>query len=261
MNTAIPKLSARRWKRRLLIGLGVVAAVIVVMMGALYAFMKYSVLPLTDSETLSNGTVTTVITDYFGPVAIGAYLFDLKDGGMGLVDAGSDPGAKAILAALARRGKSAADVRAIFITHQHADHAGGARAFPGAQVYVLEPDRAAIERRGITITRGLRDGERLDISGTVVETFGVPGHTPGSGAFLVNGVLFLGDSAAAAHNSSFQPNTIMGSDPDQTVRSLRTLVDRLRLRRGEIRHLAFGHQGTLAGFDPMLQWASTSDSN
>ena len=261
MSTATPRLSARRWKRRLLIGLGVFAAVIVVTMGALYAFMKYSVLPLTDGGTLSDGTVTTVVTGYFGPVAIGAYIFELKDGAVGLVDTGSDPGAKAILAALARRGKSAADVRAVFITHRHADHAGGTRAFPGAEVYVLEPDRAAIERRGSRIARGVRDGQRLDIAGTVVEAFGVPGHTLGSGAFLVNGVLFLGDSAAAAYNSSFQPNTLTGSDPDQTVRSLRALVDRLRSRRSEIRHLAFGHQGPLPGLDPMLQWASASDSN
>jgi glyoxylase-like metal-dependent hydrolase (beta-lactamase superfamily II) len=55
-------------------------------------------------------------------------------------------------------------------------------------------------------------------------------------------MLFLGDSTAAAYNSSFQPNTLMGSDPDQTVRSLRALADRLRPRRAEIRHLAFGHQ-------------------
>jgi glyoxylase-like metal-dependent hydrolase (beta-lactamase superfamily II) len=261
MNTVIPKLSARRWKRRLLIGIGVFAAIVVVAIGALFAFMKYAVLPLTDGEKLGDGTVTTVITDYFGPVAIGAYLFDLKDGAVGLVDAGSDPDAKAILAALARTGKSAADVRAVFITHQHADHAGGARAFPRAQIYVLESDRTAMEQRGIKITRGLRDAERLDISGTAVEAFGLPSHTPGSAAFLINGVLFLGDSAAAAFDSSFQPNTMMGNDPDQTVRSLRALADRLRSRRGEIRHLAFGHQGTLAGLDPMLKWASASPSN
>src|SRR5688500_13008272 len=54
MNTATPTLSARGWKRRLLIGLGIFAAVILVMMGALYAFMKYSVLPLTDGETLGD---------------------------------------------------------------------------------------------------------------------------------------------------------------------------------------------------------------
>lgn len=222
--------------------------------------MKYSVLPLNDGEKLAAGNVTTVITDYFGPVAIGAYLFNLRDGGVGLIDAGSDPEAKAIVAALSSAGKTAADVRAIFVTHQHADHIDGARAFPGAEVYVLEPDRIAVERRGIKVSRGLRDGERVEVSGTPVDVFALPGHTPGSAAVLANGVLFLGDSAAAAYNASFQANTMMGTDLDQTPRSLRALADRLRPRRREIRHLAFGHQGSLAGLEPMLAWAAASET-
>src|SRR5688572_12165449 len=160
MTRAMPVLSAGRWKRRLLIGVAVLAAVVLVVVAALYAFMKYSVLPLVDGERLADGKVTAVIAGHFGPVAMGAYLFELTDGGVGLVDAGSDSDATAILAALQRMGKSSADVRAIFLTHQHADHVGGARAFPGAQVYVLEPDKSAVEQRGIRITRGLQDGER-----------------------------------------------------------------------------------------------------
>lgn len=243
----------------MVIGLSVVLGLIILAMGALYAFMKYSVLPLNDGEKLSGGAVTTVITDYFGPVAIGAYLFELRDGGVGLIDAGSDPDAKAILAALSASGKTAADMRAIFVTHQHADHTGGAKAFPSAQVFVLEPDRASVERSGIKVMRGLRDGDRVEISGTPIEVFAVPGHTPGSAAYLVNHVLFLGDSAAAAYNATFQANTIMGADPAQTARSLHALADRLRPRRNDIRHLAFGHQGSLAGLDPMLTWTATSE--
>ena len=229
------------WKRRVVIGLAGLAFLVLVAFGALYAFMKFSVLPLRDASTL------------------GAYIFRLNEGGVGLVDAGSDRSGAAIRAALARAGKTADEVRAIFLTHSHADHIGGARAFPRAQVYVLEPDRRAVERSGIVVARGLRDGERVDAGGTPVEVFALPGHTPGSAAFLVHGVLFFGDSAAAAYDGSFQPNTLMGTDPAQAGRSVRALAERLRPRHTEIRQLAFGHQGKLDGMGPMLNWAATQN--
>jgi glyoxylase-like metal-dependent hydrolase (beta-lactamase superfamily II) len=97
-------------------------------------------------------------------------------------------------------------VRAIFVTHAHADHVGGTKAFPNAQLYLLEPDIPELQRtqgadvRALATIHALRDGQRLDVSGTSVEVFRVPGHTPGSAAFLVYGVLFLGDSAVAGYD-------------------------------------------------------------
>lgn len=251
----------RTFRRWLLVGVGLMGAVMLLAAGVMYAFLKFSVLPLRDGEALGNRSVTTIVTGYFGPVAIGAYLFELRDGGIGLVDAGSDPAAAAIREALTRSGHGPADVRAIFLTHAHADHVGGARAFPSAQLYVLGPDVQEVERilelraRRLAPIHDLQDGERLEVSGTSVEVFGVPGHTPGSAAYLVYGVLFLGDTATAAYDGSFQPNTLLGSDPGQTAPSLRALSARLKSRRADILDLAFGHQGPLRGFDPLLKWA------
>jgi glyoxylase-like metal-dependent hydrolase (beta-lactamase superfamily II) len=141
-------------------------------LAALYSVLKFGVLPLRNGEKLGDGLVTTVATGYVGPIAIGAYILDLRHGGVGLIDAGLTADAAEIRAALARMNKSPVDVRAILLTHGHNDHDTGALAFPGAAVYVMEPDVNAVERRRgsdgrqIAVTRGLRDGERLDISGT-----------------------------------------------------------------------------------------------
>lgn len=246
-------------RRAFLIGSAVVLVLLLVGLGTFYAVLRFGVLPLRDGATFGNGSVTTVVTGNFGPIAMGAYMIKLADSGVALIDAGIDENGAAIREALARKGKAPADVRAIFITHGHNDHITGALAFPGAAVYVMEPDVRRVERgrgsdeRRIAVTRGLRDGERLEISGTMVEVFGLPGHTPGSAAFLVDGVLFLGDSAAGLSDGTLQPNTLMSDDAEQTVRSLKALGERLRQRRGEIRHIAFGHQGPVEGLDPLLK--------
>lgn len=233
-----------------------VAVVLVVgAIAAIVGVLMYGGPPMKDGATFADGKVTLVL-GHMGPVRIGAYLIGLADGGYALVDAGIDPKAEAIVAALHRRGAQASDVHAVFLTHAHDDHFGGARTFREAKVFALEADAAILRRNG-WVVQGVADGEVTTVGGTKVETFAVPGHTLGSAAYLIDGVLFVGDAAAAISESELAPNDFAFTvDVQLNHRSLRALAARLQPREAEIGYIAFGHQGPVKSLKPLLKWAS-----
>ena len=250
-----------------------------VLLAAVFLWLVFmGAMPLQDSVQLADGNVIAVVDDSHQPFPVAAYLFRLQDGGFGLVDAGNDPAAVAIRDALARLGEDRDSVRAIFFTHGHGDHTRGRLVFPNAGTYRPErvdltqgsrPARSLLQRlrglagtqrrsarTGISVTRRVSDGESLDIGGTTVDVFALPGHTPDSAAVLVHGVLFLGDSAAATSQGTLVPAPpVVSVDRDRNKRELKRLAERLRSRRDEARWLAFGHQGPLEGIEPLLEWA------
>lgn len=199
---------------------------------------------------------------------VAAYLVDLAPGEVALVDAGQDPAGKAILAALKQRGLDEKAVKAVLLTHGDYDHTAASMLFPGALVAVLEPDVALAEGRevrsplqspkpnGIKVGRALRDGERLELSGTPVEVFAVPGHSKGSAAFLVHGVLFLGDSAEVTRSGRLESGLwFSSSDRGENRRSLRALAGRLAQR--EVKAIACSHSGLVeAGLKPLTDLAA-----
>ena len=80
-----------------------------------------------------------------------------------------------------------------------------------------------------------------------VTAFAVPGHTQGSGAYLAQGVLYLGD--AAMINSSHKvvgPTKAFSSDAAEGVASLKHLAEELQPRADEVKLLATAHSGGLA---------------
>jgi hydroxyacylglutathione hydrolase len=255
----------KRITKRLLIISGVLAGTLVCLLALGVGLYVYITQPLQHGAPVGGGAVTIVVTGHFGPVAIAAYLFELRDGTLGLIDAGQDREAGAIRASLMRVGKRDLDLRTILLTHAHNDHAGGVAAFPNAEVYAIEPDAGFIrrlrEQAGVAavMTKAVKDGDELDLHGTRIEVYALPGHTKGSAAFLVHGVLFLGDSAQGMREGTLGPNNVLSEDRDMNGRSLKMLADRLKSRRSEIHHIAFGHSSPLTGLEPLSKWAISGE--
>jgi glyoxylase-like metal-dependent hydrolase (beta-lactamase superfamily II) len=77
--------------------------------------------------------------------------------------------------------EAAGDVGAVLLTHGHADHSEGARAFAeraGCGVRALDPQH----RLG---DEGLADGDVVDVDGLELRVVGTPGHSADSLSFLL----------------------------------------------------------------------------
>ncbi len=146
------------------------------------------------------------------------------DSGVTLIDTGLPRSEGRIADGLGSIGRTTEDVRAIMLTHGHADHAGSAAALAGrttARVYSSELDAPAVrgEERpppppvafrfpllkpllriapgpvGVMVDRLVSEGMRLPGDLAAYET---PGHTEGHVSYLLDrgpGVLFVGDAA------------------------------------------------------------------
>jgi hydroxyacylglutathione hydrolase len=196
---------------------------------------------------------------------VSAYLLDLESGGVALIDTGTDRSGKALLAALGRRGVEPEAVKAVLLTHGDTDHTAGAHLFPQATLMALAPDVPLVEGRavrgpfgsprpnGLHVARVLEDGEIIDLGGTKVEVLAVPGHTPGSAAFLARGTLFLGDSAEVASSGTLTVATwFFCGDRAQNRASLRALAERLEPCADEVKIIACSHSGVVTdGLAPL----------
>jgi hydroxyacylglutathione hydrolase len=123
------------------------------------------------------------------------YLWLIRAPGAGGVAVVVDPGDdRAIEAALGQQGLA---LRAILVTHHHADHVGGVQALAarhGAEVFGPARERMPCEYRP------LDDGDIVSLAdlGLQFRVMAVPGHTLGHVAYHGHGALFCGDTLFSA---------------------------------------------------------------
>jgi len=101
--------------------------------------------------------------------------------------------AEPMLAAARREG---VEITAIWCTHHHFDHVGGIQGLCAAlgDLEVLGSAYDQAEGRIPRQTKAVDDGDRFPFADCEVEVLGVPGHTLGHIAFLVDGNLLCGDA-------------------------------------------------------------------
>jgi glyoxylase-like metal-dependent hydrolase (beta-lactamase superfamily II) len=156
-----------------------------------------------------------------------AFVVD-GDEGVTLIDTGLPKRASIFVAGIESIGRSVADIRAIVLTHSHADHAGNAARLKddsGADLYCSAADTPAVEGAETSPTPPFLDRTPLQILKPLlglmpspepavvdhqIPTDGdvtlpedlvahdSPGHTPGHTSYRLEragGILFVGDAA------------------------------------------------------------------
>jgi glyoxylase-like metal-dependent hydrolase (beta-lactamase superfamily II) len=178
------------------------------------------------------------------------------DSGVMLVDLGWHGSARRLRGKLRLLGAEPADVTHVFLTHAHRDHIGAWRSvrgarfhlwapevpyFEGTRAYPDVPSRAA---RTVSGHPGPAPGEVMVqafsgdtafvLGADTVLAYSVPGHTPGSAAYLFRGILFVGDAVARVPLRGYAgASPIFSEDTKESRRSLLDLFARVPLARVE----------------------------
>ena len=188
---------------------------------------------------------------------VAAYLLPQPEGWT-LIETGPTTCRAALLAGLARAGVAPREVRRVFVTHIHLDHAGGmgalAEELPSADFYahelgvphLIDPTRLVASARrawgpamdalwGAVVpaperrVHPLRGGETFDLTGGTLSVIATPGHARHHLAFFDSGTsgVFTGDGAGVRLERSDHLRPAV-PPPDLDLEALYASLDRMR---------------------------------
>jgi glyoxylase-like metal-dependent hydrolase (beta-lactamase superfamily II) len=176
-----------------------------------------------DITPIEDGAVfgpVEVVQDWFTSTA----LVQTEDTTL-LVDAGFREGA--MRRSLRKRGVDPEEVDHVLLTHGHGDHVAALGLYPNAEVWALPEEASILEEQGVAETQALAEGQQV-FGGIAVEVVAVPGHTPGSAVYVIEGVALLGDTAQITRDGRLTPVAEKYSeDPIEAEESLGTMAQAL----------------------------------
>ena len=251
--------------KKALLASGAVLVLLVLTLAALFLPIFTGNKAPSDGETLVGGA-TAVLDGY-----VLAFMLPTGEGTLALIDCGNDDEGIALMRALKAKKIEPTAVKAIFLTHGHPDHIAGCHLFPKAEVYAFPGDvkiASGEERakgplpskldlpkhKAIKVTRTLTDGETVTVGTLTVKAYAVPGHTSGSGVYLANSVLFMGDVVNGRSDGKTLKNApwLFSDDTAQSQASVAKLYQRLKAENADVKTLAPAHSGTIPGLDALL---------
>lgn len=197
--------------------------------------------------------------DFDGPYGIkavntgGSYAYVVPvEGGVVLVDTGGDEEPTKLKDAIAGR-----PLLGVLITHSHTDHVAGALGLGGVEVFMGREDIASA--RGMQDHKGLvqrltapfndppavparlvavDDGFHFSAGGETFVAVGMPGHTPGSMAYVFKDVLFSGDAVFGGDNAPVTTPPFVFSD--DTTKARQSLA---KVKTLDVTVMLDGHNG------------------
>jgi hydroxyacylglutathione hydrolase len=196
--------------------------------------------------------------------SVSSYVYAAKVGSkVILFDAGADPEGKPIDALLAWLHAGRGDITDLFLSHGHGDHTAGAAGLKNVRIRLGSGDLALSEKKvppealagkafttamgfpAVTATDPLTGAATIDVGqGTdakKVKAFPIPGHTPGSYAYLYDGVLFVGDAMIFKQGRLDPAIKLFDAHPAENKAAIRQLQK--QIENEEIDIICTGHGG------------------